>query len=122
MIDAIRKASAEGRRSGTSQGEAPTANISHVSLEDGQTQDAAGFVSEEPGADECMIEVENQEALAAAVAQLSERMQLVVQLYFLEELNLAEIAAVLGVSVPRVHQIKAAALKTLRESMESTEA
>jgi RNA polymerase sigma factor for flagellar operon FliA len=39
---------------------------------------------------------------------------MVIQLYFVEELNLAEIAAVLEVSVPRVHQLKAQALDKLR--------
>jgi RNA polymerase sigma factor for flagellar operon FliA len=34
-----------------------------------------------------------------------------------EELNLAEIAAVLGVSVPRVHQLKASALEKVRGAL-----
>jgi RNA polymerase sigma factor for flagellar operon FliA len=45
---------------------------------------------------------------------LPERHQLVIQLYFVEELNLSEIAAVLGVSVPRVHQLKASALDKVK--------
>ena len=40
-----------------------------------------------------------------------------VQLYFLEELNLSEIAEALQVSVPRVHQLKAQALDRLREAL-----
>lgn len=48
---------------------------------------------------------------------MPERLQLVVQLYFVEELNLAEIARLLDVSVPRVHQLKAAALDKLRLSL-----
>jgi RNA polymerase sigma factor for flagellar operon FliA len=35
-----------------------------------------------------------------------------------EELNLAEIAAVLEVSIPRVHQLKADALKRARTALE----
>jgi len=50
---------------------------------------------------------------------LPERLQLVLKLYFIEELNLNEIAAVLGVSVPRVHQLKADALKKARVAMVS---
>jgi RNA polymerase sigma factor for flagellar operon FliA len=42
---------------------------------------------------------------------------LIVQLYFVEELNLAEIAAVLSVSIPRVHQLKAQALDKLRDAL-----
>ena len=55
--------------------------------------------------------------VAEAIGSLPERLQLVVQLYFLEELNLAEIAAVLEVSVPRVHQLKAQALDHLRKAL-----
>jgi RNA polymerase sigma factor FliA len=54
----------------------------------------------------------------AAIADLPERLQMVVQLYFVEELNLSEIAQVLSVSIPRVHQLKAQALAKLRESLE----
>jgi RNA polymerase sigma factor for flagellar operon FliA len=49
---------------------------------------------------------------------LPERLRLIVQLYFVEELNLSEIAQVLDVSVPRVHQLKAQALGKLREALE----
>lgn len=55
--------------------------------------------------------------LAAAIAALPSRLQVVIQLYFLEEMNLAEIAGVIEVSVPRVHQIKAQALAALRQAM-----
>jgi len=54
-------------------------------------------------------------SVIAAIAALPERLQLIVQLYFVEELNLSEIAEVLSVSVPRVHQLKAQALARLRE-------
>lgn len=52
-----------------------------------------------------------------AITALPERLQLVVQLYFVEELNLSEIAAVLSVSVPRVHQLKAQALDHLKREL-----
>ena len=44
---------------------------------------------------------------------------MVLQLFFVEELNLTEIAAVLEVSVPRVHQLRAKALKDLREALDA---
>jgi RNA polymerase sigma factor for flagellar operon FliA len=56
--------------------------------------------------------------VAGAIAELPERLQLVIQLYFVEELNLAEIAEALQVSVPRVHQLKAQALDRLRVALE----
>ena len=60
---------------------------------------------------------ELREALAGAIAALPERLQLVVQLYFVEEMNLSEIAQVLSVSIPRVHQLKAQALAQLQKAM-----
>ena len=58
-----------------------------------------------------------RETLIEAIAALPARLKLIVQLYFLEELNLAEIAQVLDVSIPRVHQLKAQALAAMRETM-----
>jgi RNA polymerase sigma factor for flagellar operon FliA len=56
--------------------------------------------------------------LIQAMTQLPDRLKLVLQLFFVEELNLTEIAGVLEVSVPRVHQLRAKALKDLRALLE----
>ncbi len=53
--------------------------------------------------------------LVANLKRLKERDAMVLQLYFVEELNLEEIAEVLDVTVGRVSQIKKAALAQLRE-------
>ena len=45
-------------------------------------------------------------ALRQCVGQLSEREQMVLQLYFFEELNLQEIGLALDVSAARICQIK----------------
>jgi len=50
-------------------------------------------------------------------SQLPERLQLIVQLYLVEELNLSEIAETIQVSVPRVHQLKAQAIERLRAAL-----
>jgi len=71
------------------------------------------FAAEEASAEQVLLVQEDRSRLIAAIASLPERLQLVIKLYFVEELNLAEIAAVLEISVPRVHQLKAAALKQL---------
>lgn len=60
---------------------------------------------------------ENRDALIRAISTLPERLQLVIKLYFVEELNLSEIGAVLGVTPPRVHQIKDQALQAIRKYM-----
>ena len=75
------------------------------------------FVDERPDSHNILETQELRAALVGAVADLPERLQLVMQLYFVEELNLAEIAATLDVSVPRVHQLKAQALERLRAAL-----
>jgi len=77
------------------------------------------FAAADPDSHALLEREEMREALIAAIADLPERLQLVVQLYFVEELNLSEIAEVLAVSVPRVHQLKAQAIGKLRSSLEN---
>ncbi|MVF10899.1 RNA polymerase sigma factor FliA [Ketobacter sp. MCCC 1A13808] len=56
--------------------------------------------------------------LAKAIEQLSEREQLVISLYYDEELNLKEIGEVLGVSESRVSQIHSQAAQRLRTRLQ----
>lgn len=74
----------------------------------------AAFTDDTPDAEARLLASENRDTLAGAIAALPERLQLVISLHFVEELNLTEIAAVLDVSVPRVHQLKNSALAKLR--------
>jgi RNA polymerase sigma factor for flagellar operon FliA len=64
--------------------------------------------------------VEHRERLAyliEAVAELPERLRIVVSDYFLDERPMAEIAAELGVTESRVSQMRAEALVLLRDAM-----
>jgi len=99
--------------------ESRAAPVRQVEMGDAYDEANTAFASEETGAEDLLLEAENQQQLASAIGALSQRHQTVIQLYFLEELNLAEIASVLDVSVPRIHQIKAAALKELRNALET---
>jgi len=63
-------------------------------------------------------EAEFMEAVTDAIAQLPEREQLVMQLYYVEELNLKEIGEVLEVSESRVSQILSAVVKKLRGTLQ----
>jgi RNA polymerase sigma factor for flagellar operon FliA len=56
-------------------------------------------------------------ALASRIAALPEREAMVLQLYFVEELNLDEIGQVLGITAARVCQIKKAGLDRVRASL-----
>lgn len=75
------------------------------------------FADQRPDVLSQLADAELREHVAGAIAALPERLQLVIQLYFVEELNLSEIAEVLGVSIPRVHQLKAQALENLRKAL-----
>ncbi len=92
-----------------------------ASIDECYSESDGAFASAEPDAERQLLQQGDRESLVSAIAALGERHQLVVQLYFVEELNLAEIAAVLGVSVPRVHQLKAAALTQMRKTMTSAD-
>ena len=63
-------------------------------------------------------EAEFMEAVTQAITELPEREQLVMQLYYVEELNLKEIGEVLGVSESRVSQILSTVVKKLRVSLQ----
>jgi RNA polymerase sigma factor for flagellar operon FliA len=52
-----------------------------------------------------------------AIAELPEREQLVMQLYYVEEFNLKEIGETLGVSESRVSQILSSVVKKLRGTL-----
>jgi RNA polymerase sigma factor for flagellar operon FliA len=82
---------------------------------------STAFASDDPDPFEALCAAEDRERLLRAMIQLTDRLKLVLQLFFVEELNLTEIAAVLEVSVPRVHQLRAKALKDLRALMEGDE-
>ncbi|HZV08406.1 MAG TPA: sigma-70 family RNA polymerase sigma factor, partial [Novosphingobium sp.] len=75
------------------------------------------FADGGPDSQTLLEDAELRGRVAGAIGALPERLQLVIQLYFVEELNLAEIAEVLGVSVPRVHQLKAQAIERLRNAL-----
>ncbi len=59
-----------------------------------------------------------QRSIEQALLALDERARRVIQLYYQFELNLAEIAAVLGLTEARVCQINKAALKKMRELLQ----
>ena len=62
-------------------------------------------------------EAQFMDAVTDAIAELPEREQLVMQLYYVEEFNLKEIGETLGVSESRVSQILSSVVKKLRGTL-----
>jgi RNA polymerase sigma factor for flagellar operon FliA len=93
--------------------------ITVTSISDEYDESSTAFASDDPDPFEVLSDTEDRERLVAAMLELPDRLKLVLQLFYVEELNLTEIAAVLEVSVPRVHQLRAKALADLRKLMEA---
>lgn len=64
---------------------------------------------------------EQLETLAQAINSLKEKEKMVISLYYVEELNMGQIAQVLQVSEPRISQIHSAAIRKLRAYMNAIE-
>ena len=86
-------------------------------IDDVYADDLPWFASEEPDAFEQLADADLRTALIAAITALPEREAQVVQLYYVEELNLEEIGQVLGVGPARVCQIKASAHAKLKKAL-----
>lgn len=75
--------------------------------------------SEDPGVqpEKRFLDGENVQALTAAIEKLPEKEKLVISLYYVEELNMSQIAEVMELSQPRVSQLHSMAIKKLRTAM-----
>jgi len=82
-----------------------------------QAQVFEGLVADLPGADDQVARAQAARALAGAVGQLPERLQLILALHYDEGLTYREIARILDVSEPRICQLHAEALKRIRKIM-----
>ena len=89
------------------------------SIDETYTDEGPWFASDEPNAFDQLADADMREALVAAIASLPEREQQVIQLYYVEELNLEEIGQVLGVGPARVCQIKKSAHDRLKKALAS---
>lgn len=75
----------------------------------------------DPDPFELCLQGEMKGFLGDAIAQLSEREQLILSLYYREELTMKEIAKVVGVALSRVSQIRQAAMIKLKEQLSHVE-
>jgi len=92
-------------------------SIRQESLDEVYSDQSMWFADVEERADDMIEREQISRALAEHISSLPEREAMVLQLYFVEELNLDEIGAVLGVGAARVCQIKKAALDKLRKAL-----
>lgn len=67
------------------------------------------------GPEQAVAENELQEILASHIDQLNEKEQLVISLYYKEQLKIKEISSVMGISDSRVSQIHSNALRKLKK-------
>lgn len=87
------------------------------SVDDVYTDQGPWFMSDEPSPFDRLADADQRDALIAAITDLPEREQLVIQLYYVEELNLEEIGQVLEVGAARVCQIKKSAHDRLKKGL-----
>lgn len=72
---------------------------------------------DDPNPFDLCLEGEMKSHLAEAIGKLTEREQLILSLYYREELTMKEIANVVGVALSRVSQIRQATVDKLREHL-----
>ncbi len=86
-----------------------------------ESSDAEDLIETAPSREESpfdlCLKAEQKQQLAEAVAALGEREQLVLSLYYKEELTMKEVAEVVGIAVSRVSQLHHAAIGKLRAAL-----
>ena len=88
--------------------------VQQDSIDEVYSDQSMWFADLEEQADDAIDRVRLQSAIAETIATLPEREAMVLQLYFVEEMNLEEIGETLGVGAARICQIKKAALDRVR--------
>ena len=96
------------------------ANV-HQSLDSVYDEFSIWFESPENTPEDNLNDEELRQQLKEALRALPEREALVIQLYYVEELNVYEIAEVLEVTTGRVSQIKKSAITRLRHQIRDAE-
>ena len=94
-----------------------TQSARHESLDEVYSDHSMWFADVEERADDALEREELKTAIAAVIRTLPERDAMVLQLYFVEEMNLDEIGQTLGVGAARICQIKKSALDKVRKSL-----
>ncbi len=94
-----------------------TQSARQESLDEIYSDHSMWFADVDDRADAALEREGLKDAIAAGIRTLPERDAMVLQRYFVEEMNLDEIGQTLGVGAARICQIKKAALDKLRRSL-----
>ena len=87
------------------------------SLDDSYDEYSQWFVTKEMNPEENINHTELRNGLKEVLGKLEGNEALIIQLYFVEELNVYEVAEVMNISTGRVSQIKTSAIKRIREEL-----
>ncbi len=98
-----------------------TQGVRYESIDEVYSDHSIWFANDEPDAFETLQSSQLRNNLMEAIKNLPEREAQVLQLYFVEELNLEEIGQTLGVGAARICQIKKAALDKVRKMLKHWE-
>ncbi|RYD57483.1 MAG: FliA/WhiG family RNA polymerase sigma factor [Sphingomonadales bacterium] len=88
------------------------------SIDETYSDESPWFMSDEPSPFDQLADADQRKALIETIAELPEKEQMVIQLYYVEELNLEEIGEVLGVGAARICQIKKSAHDRLKRGLQ----
>ena len=88
------------------------------SLDESYDEYSQWFVTKEMNPEENINHTELRNGLKEVLGKLEGKEALIIQLYFVEELNVYEIAEVMNISTGRVSQIKTSAIKRIREDLQ----
>ena len=89
----------------------------HQSLDSVYDEFSIWFASNDQSPEDELSDTELRENLVEALKTLPEREAMLVQLYYVEELNVYEIAEVMDITTGRVSQIKKSAISKLRNKI-----
>ena len=88
--------------------------VQHTSMDEVYSDQSMWFADVTEQADDMLERESLKKAIASCISELPQREAMVLQLYFVEEMNLEEIGLTLDIGAARVCQIKKAALDKLR--------
>lgn len=94
-----------------------TQGLRYESIDEVYSDHSIWFANDEPDAFEQLQSSDLRAALIGAIGKLPQREAMVLQLYFVEEMNLEEIGQTLGVGAARICQIKKNALDKVRRML-----